>query len=54
MTVTFAHVRGLTPDVYAAGPAEWSASQANAGRKRADVRVGHVRGLTPGTAKRDA
>jgi hypothetical protein len=54
MTVTFPHVRGLTPATSAVGPAEWSASQENAGRKRADVRVGHVRGLTPGTAKRDA
>ena len=54
MTVTFLHVRGLTPDMYAVGPAGWSPSQANAGRKPADVRVGHVRGLTPGMAKGDA
>ena len=54
MTVTFPHVRGLAPDMYAVGPAGWSASQANAGRKRADVRVSHVRGLTPDMAKGDA
>jgi hypothetical protein len=54
MTVTFPHVRGLAPDMYAVGPAEWSASQANAGRKPADVRVSHVWGLTPGMAKGDA
>ena len=54
MTVTFPHVRGLTPDMYAVGPAESQrASQMQEGSGQMSA-SGHVRGLTPGMAKGDA